>query len=33
MDDEHLYIKVLLRSECIIISFHQQVDDEEDPES
>jgi Motility quorum-sensing regulator, toxin of MqsA len=33
MDDEHLYIKVLLRSECIIISFHEQVDDEEDPES
>jgi hypothetical protein len=27
-----LYIKVLLRSECIIISFHEQVDDEEDAE-
>lgn len=27
---ETLYIKVLLRSECIIISFHEQVDDEEE---
>jgi hypothetical protein len=24
------YIKVLLRSDCVIISFHEQVDDEED---
>jgi hypothetical protein len=27
---ETLYIKVLLRSDCIIVSFHEQVDDEED---
>ncbi len=27
---EALYIKVLVRSDCIIISFHEQVDDEED---
>jgi hypothetical protein len=27
---ERLYIKVLLRSDCIIISFHEQVDDEEE---
>jgi hypothetical protein len=26
---ETLYIKVLIRSECVIISFHEQVDDEE----
>jgi hypothetical protein len=29
VDGETLYIKVLIRSECIIISFHEQVDDEE----
>jgi MqsR (Motility quorum-sensing regulator) toxin of toxin-antitoxin system len=29
---ETLYIKVLVRSECVIISFHEQVDDEEDVE-
>ena len=28
-----LYIKVLIRSECVIISFHEQVADEEDVES
>jgi hypothetical protein len=28
-DGETLYIKVLIRSDCIIISFHEQVDDEE----
>jgi hypothetical protein len=27
---ETLYIKVLLRLDCIIISFHEQVDDEEE---
>jgi hypothetical protein len=27
---ERLYIKVLLRSDCIIIIFHEQVDDEEE---
>jgi hypothetical protein len=27
---ETLYLKVLLRSDCIIISFHEQVDDEEE---
>jgi hypothetical protein len=30
---ETLYIKVLLRSDCIIISFHEQVDNEEDSDS
>jgi MqsR (Motility quorum-sensing regulator) toxin of toxin-antitoxin system len=25
-----LYLKVLLRSDCIIISFHEQVDDDEE---
>lgn len=25
-----LYIKVLVRSDCVIISFHEQVDDEEE---
>jgi len=29
---ETLYIKVLVRSECVIISFHEQVDDEEQDE-
>jgi hypothetical protein len=27
---ETLYIKVLLRSDCVIISFHEQADDEEE---
>jgi hypothetical protein len=30
MRGETLYIKVLLRSDCVIISFHEQVDDEEE---
>jgi hypothetical protein len=30
VDGETLYIKVLIRSECVIISFHEQVDDEEE---
>jgi hypothetical protein len=25
-----LYVKVILRAECIVISFHEQVDDEAD---
>jgi hypothetical protein len=27
---ETLYIKVLIRSECVIVSFHEQVADEEE---
>jgi hypothetical protein len=27
---ETLYVKLLLRSSCIVISFHEQVDDEEE---
>jgi hypothetical protein len=27
---ETLYIKVIVRSECIVISFHEQVEDEEE---
>ena len=27
---EKLYVKLLVRTECIVISFHEQVDDEED---
>lgn len=27
---ETLYVKVLVRSECVVISFHEQVDDEEE---
>jgi hypothetical protein len=30
VDGETLYIKVLIRSECVIISFHEQVADEEE---
>jgi hypothetical protein len=29
VNGETLYVKVLIRSECVIISFHEQVDDEE----
>jgi hypothetical protein len=25
-----LYVKVLVRTDCLVISFHEQVDDEED---
>ncbi|MGH7270036.1 MAG: type II toxin-antitoxin system MqsR family toxin [Polyangiaceae bacterium] len=28
--DERLYVKVLVRTDCVVISFHEQVDDEED---
>jgi hypothetical protein len=28
-----LYVKVILRAECIVISFHEQVDDEADDEA
>ena len=27
---EKLYVKLLVRTDCLVISFHEQVDDEED---
>lgn len=27
---EKLYVKLLVRTECVLISFHEQVDDEEE---
>lgn len=27
---ETLYVKLLVRTECVVISFHEQVDDEEE---
>lgn len=27
---ETLYVKVLVRAECVVVSFHEQVDDEEE---
>ena len=27
---EKLYVKLLVRTQCIVISFHEQVDDEEE---
>jgi hypothetical protein len=27
-----LYVKVLVRSECVVVSFHEQVDEEEEEE-
>ena len=27
---EALYVKLLLRADCVVVSFHEQVDDEEE---
>ena len=27
---DKLYVKLLVRTDCVVISFHEQVDDEED---
>jgi hypothetical protein len=27
---EKLYVKLLVRTDCVVISFHEQVDDEEE---